>query len=50
MRMEPGGDEDVARFETCGDSLEVRRSISGAYFVRLYGKYACPRALALTQP
>ncbi len=48
--MGPGGDEDVRLFEKCGDSLEVRRSISGAYFVRLYGKYAYPLTQAPTQP
>ncbi len=35
----PGGDEDVRLFERQGEDLVVRRSITGAYFVPLYGEH-----------
>jgi protein-L-isoaspartate(D-aspartate) O-methyltransferase len=36
----PGGRDDVRLFEKQGERLVVRRSITGAYFVRLYGEHA----------
>jgi protein-L-isoaspartate(D-aspartate) O-methyltransferase len=35
----PGGDEDVVLFERSGDGLQRRRVLTGARFVRLYGRY-----------
>jgi protein-L-isoaspartate(D-aspartate) O-methyltransferase len=44
----PGGLEDVRLFEREDERLVVARSITGAYFVRLYGEhgYALPQAAA----
>jgi protein-L-isoaspartate(D-aspartate) O-methyltransferase len=38
----PGGAEDVVLFVKRDDELERVRSVSGAHFVRLHGKYAFP--------
>jgi protein-L-isoaspartate(D-aspartate) O-methyltransferase len=46
----PGGREDVRLFEKSGDKLEVRRSVTGAYFVRLYGEHAYPLEQAPAEP
>ena len=46
----PGGREDVRLFEKRGDRLEVRRSVTGAYFVRLYGEHAYPVEQAPAEP
>lgn len=46
----PGGREDVQLFEKRGDRLEVRRSVTGAYFVRLYGEHAYPVEQAPAEP
>ena len=35
----PGGDDDVLLFEKRGGELERVRSVSGARFVRLYGRH-----------
>lgn len=40
----PGGREDVVLFTKEGDRLVRRRSVSGAYFVRLYGRHGYPAA------
>jgi protein-L-isoaspartate(D-aspartate) O-methyltransferase len=36
----PGGDDEVVLFEQVSGRLERRRFVTGAYFVRLYGRYA----------
>ena len=36
----PGGAEDVVLFEKRNGELERVRSLTGAHFVRLYGKHA----------
>jgi protein-L-isoaspartate(D-aspartate) O-methyltransferase len=46
----PGGREDVRLFEKRGESLEVERSVTGAYFVPLYGQHAYPLEQAPAQP
>src|SRR5215218_6562722 len=38
----PGGAEDVVLFEKRGGSLNRVRTVSGAHFVRLYGRHAFP--------
>jgi protein-L-isoaspartate(D-aspartate) O-methyltransferase len=35
----PGGDEDVVLFEKRRGALRRIRSVSGAHFVRLHGRY-----------
>ena len=40
----PGGAEDVILFVKKGTELETERNLSGAYFVRLYGKHGYPLA------
>jgi protein-L-isoaspartate(D-aspartate) O-methyltransferase len=35
----PGGREEVRLFEKRGDRLAAKRSLTGAYFVRLYGEH-----------
>jgi protein-L-isoaspartate(D-aspartate) O-methyltransferase len=40
----PGGHEDVRLFERQGEDLVVRRRITGAYFVPLYGEHGYPLA------
>ncbi len=45
----PGGHEDVRLFERQGEDLVVRRSITGAYFVPLYGEHGYPLADAPAQ-
>jgi protein-L-isoaspartate(D-aspartate) O-methyltransferase len=37
-----GGAEDVVLFEKCGGELRRLRSVSGAHFVRLYGRHGFP--------
>jgi protein-L-isoaspartate(D-aspartate) O-methyltransferase len=46
----PGGREDVRLFEKRGERLEVERSVTGAYFVPLYGQHAYPLEQAPAQP
>jgi len=46
----PGGLEDVRLFEKEGDELVARRSITGAYFVPLYGQHGYPLANAPAEP
>jgi protein-L-isoaspartate(D-aspartate) O-methyltransferase len=46
----PGGREDVRLFEKRGDRLGVSRSVTGAYFVRLYGEHAYPLEQAPVEP
>jgi protein-L-isoaspartate(D-aspartate) O-methyltransferase len=46
----PGGREDVRLFEKEGDELVMKRSVTGAYFVRLYGTHGYPIAHAPTEP
>jgi len=46
----PGGREDVRLFEKHGERLDVERSITGAYFVRLYGEHAYPLEQAPAEP
>lgn len=45
-----GGLEDVRLFEKQGAGMVVKRSITGAYFVPLYGEHGYPLADAPTQP
>jgi protein-L-isoaspartate(D-aspartate) O-methyltransferase len=40
----PGGHEDVVLFVKEGDRLARKRSVSAAYFVRLYGRHGYPAA------
>jgi hypothetical protein len=40
--VDPARAEDVVLFVKRDDELERVRSVSGAYFVRLHGKYAFP--------
>ena len=35
----PGGHDEVVLFEKAAGELERRRFVTGAYFVRLYGKH-----------
>ena len=46
----PGGSEDVRLFEQQGAKLVVKRSITGAYFVPLYGEHGYALADAPAQP
>jgi len=46
----PGGHEDVRLFEKQGEELVLKRSITGAYFVPLYGDQGYPLGDAPTQP
>jgi protein-L-isoaspartate(D-aspartate) O-methyltransferase len=46
----PGGREEVRLFEKRGDRLVAQRSITGAYFVRLYGEYGNALAQAPMEP
>ena len=45
-----GGHEDVRLFEKHGERLDVERSVTGAYFVRLYGEHAYPVEQAPAEP
>lgn len=45
-----GGHEDVRLFEKHGERLDVERSVTGAYFVRLYGEHAYPLKQAPAEP
>ena len=45
-----GGREDVRLFEKHGERLDVERSVTGAYFVRLYGEHAYPVEQAPAEP
>jgi protein-L-isoaspartate(D-aspartate) O-methyltransferase len=38
----PGGREDVVLFQRTGRGLRRRRTITGAHFVRLYGRHGFP--------
>lgn len=38
----PGGHDEVVLFEKVAGRLERRRLVTGAYFVRLYGKHGFP--------
>ena len=46
----PGGREDVRLFEKDGNRLAVKRSITAAYFVHLYGQHAYPLSQAPAEP
>jgi len=46
----PGGREDVRLFEKDGDRLAAKHSITGAYFVRLYGQHGYSLAQAPAGP
>ena len=46
----PGGREDVRLFEKRGERLDLERSVTGTYFVRLYGEDAYPLAQAPAEP
>jgi protein-L-isoaspartate(D-aspartate) O-methyltransferase len=46
----PGGSEDVRLFEKHDTRLVMRGSITGAYFVPLYGEHGYPLADAPAQP
>jgi len=46
----PGGQEDVRLFEKQEDTLVLSGSITGAYFVRLYGEHGYSLAQAPTEP
>lgn len=46
----PGGHEDVRLFGKRGTELIVKESITGAYFVPLYGEYGYPLDDAPAQP
>jgi len=46
----PGGLEDVRLFEKEGDELVARRSVTGAYFVPLYGEHGYALANAPAEP
>jgi protein-L-isoaspartate(D-aspartate) O-methyltransferase len=46
----PGGLEDVRLFEREGEGLVARRSITGAYFVRLYGQHGYALEQAPREP
>jgi protein-L-isoaspartate(D-aspartate) O-methyltransferase len=46
----PGGLEDVRLFEKDGNRLVTKRSITGAHFVRLYGKHGYSIAQAPAEP
>ena len=46
----PGGREDVRLFEKRGERLDVERSVTGAYFVRLYGEHGYPLEQAPAEP
>jgi protein-L-isoaspartate(D-aspartate) O-methyltransferase len=46
----PGGREDVRLFEKHGERLDAVRSVTGAYFVCLYGEHAYPVGQAPAEP
>jgi len=46
----PGGREDVRLFEKHGERLDAVRSVTGAYFVCLYGEHGYPVEQAPAEP
>ena len=46
----PGGLEDVRMFEKSAGELVLKRSITGAHFVRLYGRHGYSLAQAPADP